>query len=289
MNMNQLRVFHAVATLQSFTRASEKLCLTQPGISKHIRQLEEWFGIRLFDRLGKKVPPTQAGEILFEATKTIFKIIDDAKARIDDLKGMTGGKLTIGASFTAGTYIVPGILGRFNQMYPGVVILLDISLSQRIAEKVISNELDIGFIGAPYEDERLITRKLRQDTLVLIVPKDHQWKNRKSIRVAELADQPFILSKKGSGTRTVIEKQVENAGVKIKKKIEFGNTEAVKKAVAAGIGISIISESAIMNELTAGLIKTVNISDCVLKRTFYFIYHKDKFRTNASKALINLL
>ncbi len=289
MNMNQLSVFDAVARLKSFTRASEKLCLTQPGISKHIKQLEEHFGIRLFDRLGKTVAPTQAGEILFESTKKIFTLIDDAKAKIDDLKSMTGGKISIGASFTAGIYMIPEIMGRFNKMYPGVDIHLDITLSHRIAEKVISNELDIGFIGAPYDDERLITKKLREDKLVIIIPKNHQWKKRKSIRLAELADQPFILSKKGSGTRAVIEAQVKNTGIKIKKKIEFGNTEAVKKAVAAGIGISIISESAIKNEVTLGQIKTVKLSGIAFNRPFYFTYHKDKYRTNVVRALINLL
>ncbi|MDY7035392.1 MAG: selenium metabolism-associated LysR family transcriptional regulator [Thermodesulfobacteriota bacterium] len=289
MNLNQLRVFHAVASLKSFTRASQDLFLTQPGISKHIKQLEEFFGIRLFDRLGKKVAPTQAGEILFEATKAIFELIDDAKVKIDDLKMMTGGKITIGASFTAGTYIIPEIMGRFNQMYPGVEFLLDISLSHRIAEKVIANELDVGFIGAPYDDERLVTKKFREDKLVIIIPKEHPWKDRKSIRLAELADQPFVISRKGSGTRAVIQEQMENAGLEIKKKIEFGNTETVKRAVEAGIGVSIISEFAIKNEVAAGQIKAVKLSDCVLKRTFYITYHKHKYRTSLTRGLIDLL
>jgi DNA-binding transcriptional LysR family regulator len=288
-NLNRLRVFHAVAGLQSFTRASEKLYLTQPGISKHIKKLEEVFGIRLFDRLGKKAVPTQAGEILFESTKAMFGLLDETKLKIDDLKEMTGGKITIGASFTAGIYIIPEIMGRFNQRYPGVEISLDISLSHLIAEKVIANEIDIGIIGAPYDDERLITKEFRKDKLAVIIPEKHEWNNRKSIRLAQLASQPFIFSRKGSGTRSIVEEQLANAGIELEKKIEFGNTEAVKKAVAAGIGISIISESAIKNEIAAGQIKTLNLSDCTLRRTFYYTYHKDKYRTNITRALINLL
>jgi DNA-binding transcriptional LysR family regulator len=289
MNLNQLRVFHAVASLKSFTRASESLFLTQPGISKHIRQLEEFYGIRLFERLGKGVQPTQAGEILFESTGKIFELIDDAGAKMDDLKGLRGGKIKIGASFTAGTYIIPKLLGRFNQLYPDVKLFLDISLSHRIAEKVISNEIDLGFIGAPYEDNRLITRILCEDRLVIIIPEDHPWSDRESVGFSELADQSFILSGKGSGTRDFLERQLENREIKIKKKMEFGNTEAVKKAVAAGIGISVLSESAIMDEERSGRIKSLNVSDCSLKRAFYFTYHKERYRSHATQALIHLL
>lgn len=289
MNLDKLRIFHIVASHNSFTRASEDLFLTQPGISKHVKHLEEYYGLRLFDRLGKKVVLTQAGDVLYESTKEIFRLIDDAKEKIDDLKAMAGGKITVGASFTAGVYIIPELLGRFNQMHPEVEILLDVAFSHSIAEKVIANELDIGFIGAPYDDERLITKKLCEDRLVIIIPKDHQWKRRKSIKLAELVDQPFILAQKGSGTRAIIEKLLQKACAELKKKIEFGNTEAVKKAVAAGIGVSILSECSIKNEAAAGQIKTVRLSDYALNRTFYFTYHKDKYQTKITKALINLL
>lgn len=289
MNLDKLRIFYAVANHNSFTRASEDLFLTQPGISKHIKHLEDYYGLRLFDRLGKKVVLTQAGDVLYESTQRILQLIDDAKEKIDDLKAMAGGKISVGASFTAGIHIIPEILGRFYRMYPEIEILLDISLSHYVAEKVIANELDIGFIGAPYDDERLITKKLCEDRLVVIIPKDHQWNRRKSIKLAELADQPFILAKKGSGTRAIIEKQLQNTGVNLQKKIEFGNTEAVKKAVAAGIGVSIISEFSIKNEVAVGQLKPISLSDNALFRTFYFTYHKDKYLTNITRALIKLL
>jgi len=289
MNLDKLRIFHVVASRNSFSRASEDLCLTQPGISKHVKHLEDYYGLRLFDRLGKKVVLTQAGDILYESTQKIFRLIDDATEKIGDLKAMAGGKITVGASFTAGVYIIPELLGRFNQMYPDVEILLDIAFSRSIAEKVIANELDIGFIGAPYDDERLITKTLCDDRLVIIIPKDHQWKSRKSIKLAELADQPFIFAQEGSGTRTVIENLLRNADVKLRKKIDFGNTEAVKKAVAAGIGVSILSEFSIKSEVADGRIKTVRLSDYTLNRTFYFTCHKGKYKTNITRALINLI
>jgi DNA-binding transcriptional LysR family regulator len=291
MNLNRLRVFDTVARLQSFSRASKALYLTQPGISKHIKQLEEYYGTRLFDRLGKRVALTQAGEILFQTTQIMFKLVDESKLKIDDLKEMTGGKISIGASFTAGIYFVPAIISRFNRCYPKVDIHMDIYLSQCIAEKVLANELDIGFIGAPYDDDRLVIKTLREDKLMLIIPSDHLWKDRKAIRLSELVDQPLILSNKGSGTRTVVEKRLAQANVRIENRIEFGNTEAVKKAVSAGLGISILSEAAVQNDAALGRIKTINILDRgrPLKRTFYYTLRKEKYRTYATRALIDLL
>ena len=289
MDLNRLRVFHAVANSGSFTRASEELFLTQPGISKHVKQLEESLGIRLFDRLGKTVILTQAGEVLFESTKKVFETISETRARIDDLKTMNGGQLKIGASFTAGIYIVPGYVGRFNRMYPKVDVSLDISLSGRIAEKIVSNELDIGFIGAPCEDSRVVAKKFLEDRLVLIIAKGHSWRGQRFVGLDELSDRPFVVSKKGSGTRAFVEKRMEKEGVSIKKKIEFGNTEAVKKAVSAGIGVSILSEYAVEDAKASGEIETVPLTDPEFKRLFYYAWRKDKYLTKATREFIKLL
>jgi DNA-binding transcriptional LysR family regulator len=289
VNLNQLWVFHAVAKSLGFTRAAEELCLTQPGISKHIKQLEEYYGTPLFDRIGKKVLPTRAGELLLEATTEMFRLLDDVKMKIDDLGQLTGGKIAIGASFTAGTYLLPEILGHFHHLYPGIELLLEISLSDRVAEKVISNDLDIGFIGAPYEDERLISLEFYHDTLMVILPEEHPWRERSAIRMAELTDQPFILSVKGSGTREVIQKHLTNAGIKLQKIIEFGNTETVKKAVVAGIGISILSESVIRDEVAAGKMFALPLDEGGITRTFFMVSHKDKYRTKAVDALIEMV
>ncbi|MCP4111878.1 MAG: LysR family transcriptional regulator [Desulfobacteraceae bacterium] len=287
-NLNNLRVFYAVAKLQSFTRAAEELCLTQPGISKHIKQLEEYYETRLFDRLGRKVMLTRAGEILFAATRDIFYLIDEAKIKIDELKGLVGGKLRIGGSFTIATYILPAIMGKFKTKYPGIEINLDISLSREIAGKVLENTLDIGFLGAPVSDERLITKQFLSDELVVVVPLGHEWAERRSVRPCELADKPYIMQKKGSGTRAIVEKKLELEGIVLKKTMEFGNTETVKKAVEAGLGISILSKHVITREVRAGLLKSVFLSETELKRSLYLAYHKDKYITKAAEAFIAL-
>ncbi|MEW6609115.1 MAG: selenium metabolism-associated LysR family transcriptional regulator [bacterium] len=289
MNLNQLRVFHTVAKLQSFTKATSELYLTQPGISKHIKELEEYYGIRLFDRLGKKVVLTQAGEILFATTKDMFNLVNEAKIKIDELKGIRGGKLTMGASVTIGIYILPEILGKFRHKYPDIEIALDISLSQEIVEKVLANTIDIGFIGAIVNDERLIIKQFLTDELVVIVSPRHKWADRESIQPNELANETFIISRQGSGTRTIVEERLKQIGVILKKTMEFGNTEAIKKAVEAGLGISIISKYAILREVNAGILKSICLSGVNLGRNFYFTYRKDKYLTNVVKAFLSLL
>ncbi|MDJ0783055.1 MAG: LysR family transcriptional regulator [Desulfosarcinaceae bacterium] len=289
MNLNQLRVFHAVARLQSFTRASTELCITQPGVSKHIQALESHYGIRLFDRLGKTVALTPAGETLSAATTSIFRSLEAAKAKIDDIKGVTGGKLNVGASFTIGTYLIPEILSRFHQLYPEVEITLEIAMSRHIAQKVVSNDLDIGFLGAPAGDDRLVLQKMMTDELTLVVAREHPWNRRESVNADELRRQPFLLPGPGSGTRSTIEAHLEQAGIRLANTIEFGNIEAVKKAVAAGMGVSLLSKLAVMGEIGSGALKSPKLSGIRPFRSLYFARHKDKFLSTTLRVLIEML
>jgi DNA-binding transcriptional LysR family regulator len=289
MNLNQLRIFHAAAQLKSFTRAAEELCLTQPGISKHIRQLEEYYGVKLFDRIGKKVVLTQAGEILQEATKAIFDQIDESKLKIDDLRGLRGGKLIIGASISVGVYLLPKLLSDFVRRYPDILISTDISLSREVEESVLSNLNDIGMVGHPVKNGRLAVNRFMTDELMVIVPCHHQWATRKSIRVHELEDHPFILAREGSGTRKTIEEMLDAKGITLKRKMEFGNTEGVKKAVEAGLGISIVSKYVIAREMSMNLLHAIQLWGVHTRRDFSVIYLKDKYMSDPVKAFLDFL
>jgi len=289
VNLNQLRVFHVAAKLQSFTRASEALFLTQPGISKHIKELEEYYGISLFDRLGKRVVLTQAGEILLSAVDQIFSLIDRSKSEIDDLKGLAGGDLRIGASITIGIYILPPILKRFHQLYHGIGITLDIDANQQIANRVLDNSIDIGLLGAPVNDERLVMTPFFKDELAVIVPGTKEWATRESIQPLELMNENFILPGKGSGTRNVVEERLKQAGITLACKIELGHTEAVKKAVEAGLGISILSRAAVAREEKLGLIRAIPLTGVNLERLFHFTYRKDKYLSNLTKTFLQFI
>jgi DNA-binding transcriptional LysR family regulator len=289
VNLNQLRIFHVTAKAQSFTRAAEALFLTQPGISKHIKELEDYYGTRLFDRLGKKVILTQAGVILFGKTEIIFNIIDQTKVEIDELQGLSRGVLNIGASVTIGIYLLPTILGRFRSLYPNIDVHLDIALNRQVIDKVLDSSIDFGFLGAPVDDDRLKLGPFFDDELVLIVPGNHEWAGREAVDPHELIYCPFIYSGRGSGTRSIIEERFDRMGIVLKNTMEFGNTEAVKKAVEAGVGVSIVSKVAVSREEHLGVIRTLGVSEVDFHRTFYFVHRKDKYLSNLDKAFLQFI
>lgn len=288
-NLNQLRVFHSVATLLSFTRAAEELHLTQPGISKHIKDLEEHYGNRLFNRLGKKVALTQAGEVLLKAVTEAFRLVDEANVKISDLKGLVGGNLNIGASIMIGTYLLPRILAKFRHRHPGVDISLDISLSQQIEDKVLAGTLEVGLIGHRPADTRLIVQKFQSDRMVMIVSAGHSWaKRKKPVGLPELTDQTFLLPRQGSGTRKILEDLFHRSGIRLKQTLELGTTEGVKKGVEAGLGISIISQHIVQSELATGLIRSLNLKDAGLRRDLFIVYRKDRYLSAAAQEFLRL-
>ena len=284
--LNQLKIFHVTAREGSFTRAAAALFLTQPGISKHIKDLEEHYGTRLFDRLGKKVALTRAGEILFAKTETIFNIISQLKVEIDELQGLQGGLLKIGASMTIGVYVLPPVLARFRETYPQVDISLDVAVNRQVEEHLLNNAIDIGFLGAPAADGRLVTGPFLTDELVVIVPMNHEWARRDFVPPHELINQTFVMAKEGSGTRRIIEARLADRGITLKKTVEFGHTEAVKKAVESGLGVGILSKLAIDREEYLGLIKSLRLEGVDLTRTFFFAYRQDKYLNTVTKTFL---
>lgn len=289
LNLNQLRVFHVAARHSSFTRAADELHLTQPGISKHILALEEYYGTRLFDRLGKKIVLTQAGELLLAATGAAFGLIDQAEMRIAELAGVAAGKLQIGCCVTIGTYIIPELLVRFRQQYPGVEIRMETAFNSQVAGKVLDASTELGFVGHVVQDARLAVEIFRKDQLVLIVPGNHPWRTRRSaVRLAELAEQVVLLSKPGSGTWRIVTGLMEEAGVSLTRTMEMGTTEAVKQGVAAGLGISIVSRHALGRELAGGPIATVPLAGGEPTRDLYLVYLKDRHLSAAAQAFLGV-
>jgi DNA-binding transcriptional LysR family regulator len=285
-NLSKLKVFHVAAKTQSFTRAAEALFLTQPGISKYIKDLEDYYGVKLFDRLGKRIALTQAGEILYAKTEIIFNMVDQLKIEIGELQGLDHGSLRIGASVTLGIHVLPQVLSRFRRIYPNIEINLDIVLNRQVADRILDNSIDIGFLGAPVDNDRINASPFLKDELVLIVPAGHKWARKDIIEPHELMHETFILSQQGSGTRRIIEERLGQAGIVLKGSIEFGHTEAVKKAVESGLGISIISKAAIKREEHLGVIKSIHLAGINLTRDFYFAYRKDKYMTHVTKAFL---
>jgi DNA-binding transcriptional LysR family regulator len=289
INLDQLRIFQAAAQTQSFTRAAAMVHLTQPGISKHIRQMEDYFGVPLFDRARRKVELTQAGRILLEATQEIMMTIDAAERRIDDLKGLRGGKLRLGSSFPVGVYILPRVLAKFRKRYPAVEVTLEIMVSDAVGPKLLANEIDLGLVSSDPHNPQLTTRAFFTDELVAIVPRLHPWAAKKRIQVQELAKETFILAARGAGTRTVLEERLRAKGIVLPNILDFGNLEGVKHAVEAGLGVSVQARSVVQREVAAGSLRAAKLSGIDTGIQFFSAWRKNAHLTHSAQALVEVL
>lgn len=287
INANHLMVFNSVANNLSFSRAAEELYTSQPSVSTQIKRLEEYLDIRLFEQLGKKIVLTEAGTTLFLYSQKIFSLIDEGVHAIEELKGCHKGRLLLGASTTPGVYLLPKILGNFKSIYPGIVPKLEIANSQRIVEMVNTNRLDIGIVG----EEIICPPELHvepwlKDELFLVVPDQHPWVNRASVHVKDLENGQFIFRERGSSTRSIIENILANHGLKVSITLELNNTEAVKQAVSAGLGVSIVSGFSVISN--SGIV-CIPIEGLGFYRMFNIIYHKNKIFSPATKSFATFL
>jgi len=292
MELNQLRVFCAVVEKKSFSRASEAVFLSQPTVSLQIRALEQELGTRLLDRQGKEVSVTGSGKLLYGYARKILQIANEAEQAIAQLKGLIMGEIIIGASTIPGEYILPGLLAVFKEKYPGIEINLAIGDTKEIIRKVLDHEVEIGFVGQKEKGEKLEFYGFSIEKLVLIAPVSPPLVPHDQITVEELKKVPFIIRESGSGTRSSIERKLHEFGVKeadFNIVMRVGSTAAVKKAVESGVGVSIISERAIENEIKLDLLKKVPIEGLELEREFFIVYRRGRSLSPATKALLAFL
>lgn len=289
IHLDQLRVFQAVAQTGSFTRAAEVVHLTQPGISKHVKQMEESFGTSLFDRSGRRATLTEAGAILFEATQGVMAIIDVAEQRIEDLKGLRGGRLRLGTSFPIGVYLLPQVLAQFRKKYPGIEVNLNITVSGMIGPKVLASEIDLGLASYEPRDSRLVARAFMTDELVAIVPRDHKLAHKRHITPQQLTEDTFIVAAPGGGTRTLLEERLRDQGTVLQKVLDFGNLEGVKHAVEAGLGISIQARSVVQREIASGSLRALKLVGIDATIPFFYVCRKNANLSHAANALIEML
>ncbi len=290
MNLNQLKVFCEVVERNGFTRAAEALYLTQPAVSRQVRELERYYGVELFEQIGKRVYPTEAGNTLYSYAKQVFHTLDDLEVEINQLKGLKAGHLRIAASATAGTYLLPSLLGRFKREYPGVEVTLEIHNSQQVEQRLMeSQQIDLGVTERPVSEEYLYSQAFGEEQLVVIVSPDHPFAQRDAVTVAELRGQRFIFREPGSGTRTLLDEEFARLDVRVKPVMELGGTAAVKQAVAAGLGVSIVASRSIRLEMDAGLLKAIACPEMRLTRQILYVHHKDRRLSRAAGAFIEIL
>jgi len=240
MNHSQLRAFHGVASEGSFTRAAAALRVSQPTLSGHIKALEVSYGVILFHRGSRDVTLSDLGRALFEITQRYFAIQAEAQSLLSAAHGLIRGRLRVGAD---SPFSVIPLLATFSGRYPSVRTSVMLGNSQDILASLLSKKIDIGIIPKVKTDERLKIVPFRDDTLVVFVDRGHAWSQRRSVRLAELSEQTLVLREPGSTTRAVVEAALADQHIVPKQVIEIGSREAVKEAVAAGLGVGVVSES----------------------------------------------
>ncbi len=284
----RLQVFHTVARLLSFTKAAESLHMTQPAVTFQVRQLEEYFNTRLFDRTHNRISLTDAGSRVYVYADRIFEIYNEMENAVREMTGEISGSLTIGASTTIAEYMLPALLGDFRSKYPEVSVHLKVSNTDGIVSMVENNTIDLGVVEAPVSNKNLVVDQCRRDRLVAIVPPGHAKAAKKVIKLDELLQDPFICREEGSGTREVIAEYMNQADgdIQMSVSMELGSPEAVKGAVEASMGVSIVSNATIQKELRLGTLVAIEL-DPPLERPFSFVHQKQKFRVRVMEELLD--
>ncbi len=293
LDLRKLELFYWVAELKSFSLAADHLSLRQPTVSAHVRELEERLGGKILNRVGGGVTPTALGQVLLEQAKALLGLKRETLAALDHFHGRVRGELLIGGSNIPGEYILPRKLGAFIKKYPEVKPILRIGDSAGIVETVLDGEVELGFVGFKGGDRRLSFQKIWRDEMVLTVPKGHPWARHKSVDVSVLAKEGFISREGGSGTWRSIRNLLSRKGQEPEKLLrvimELGSTEAVKEALIAGLGISILSRTSIQREIRDGLLKEVAIRGLKLERDFFLLFHRRRPLSPVSQAFIHFL
>jgi DNA-binding transcriptional LysR family regulator len=277
MDTRQLTAFCEVVERRSFSQAAERLGVTQPAVSLQVRSLEERLGAQLLDRSGRRVEPTEAGLRLYRGAQRLLQLERELLADLEEeAGGELQGPLAIGASTGPGAHLVPLLLCEFQRDHPGVEVVLSVSDTQAVIERVAERELELGVVGALRRHRSVEFEPLARDEVVLAVPPGHAFAGRE-VAVAELRREPLVVMQEGAGVRHVIEEELRRAGVRdLHSKLELGLQESVKTAVAAGYGVAFISRTAIEGELAARTLAAARVSGIEAARQIYVVRAKGR-------------
>lgn len=278
----RLRVFYTVARHLSFTKAADVLFMTQPAVTFQVKQLEEHFNARLFERSPGKIALTPAGRLVLSYADKILALSEEMETRVGELTGAVSGPLLIGASTTIAEFMLPQILGEFKARHPQVQAQLSVANSETIENRVADNTLDLGLIESPSHLPSLHTEVCCDDELVMICAPGHALAARKSIAAGELAEYPYVSREEGSGTRQFADRYFRQCQVAVEDLeivMELGSPEAIKGVVATRMAVSIVSRATIAKELKLGVLVAVPLEPPLI-RTLSLVYPREKFRSN---------
>jgi len=289
LNLHQLTTFQVVAKHCSFVRAAEELHFSQPAVSAQIRHLEKTLGVKLFDQIGRKTHLTQAGEELYLYSQKIFSVIDETLEVMEALRSPYYGRLSVGADTTVGSYVIPGLLGKFRQIYPQVEILLQVLNRLSLVEAILNNRVEMAIMGSVPDDAPVEIEPFAYNPLVLVAAPSHRLAGLRNVSIEELGREHFLLREPGSGTRAALESALQEAGLPLQVSMQVGNNSAIKQGVTAGLGIALISRVAIDMELETNRLVILDVEGFPIIRQWRIVHIKDKYLSATAKAFKSFL
>jgi len=290
MDTRQLAAFCAVVERRSFSQAAEQLGVTQPAVSLQIRSLEQRLGRQLLDRSGRRVEPTEAGQLFYRGAQRLLALEEQLLQELgEEGEGELTGRLEIGASTGPGSTLVPVVLAEFQRLHPGVQVALTVSDTQAVVEQVARRELELGVVGAVRRQRGVTFEPFFRDEVVLVVPKGHRRAG-KTMTLDELKEEPLVLMQEGAGVRHVIEDELREHGIRLRDLnvgLELGLQESARAAALAGFGATFISRAAIEGELAAGTLAIVRVQGLEPSRDVQLVRSTGRAETRVSRAFLD--
>lgn len=289
MDLTHLAVVEALAKAGSVSRAADWLMVSQPAVSKQLKQIERAAGVQLFDRLPKGVRPTQAGELLAGYARRIAALQAEAVEALDELRGLHRGRLAVGSSTTIGVYLLPELFVTLRQSHPNIQISLELSNARGVERRLLDGTIDVGFTEVPVEAQAFETHAFREDRLVAIAHPAHPLASHTSVTAAALSKEPFVVHEPSSAAKSQAERALAEMGLAITPAMTLGSTEAIKRAVAGGVGVALVPQLTIALELRAGTLAMLNVTDLCIRRPLYRVHARGRHRSAAVKAFEAML
>jgi len=286
MTLRHLKIFITVSDLGSMTAAAKALYIAQPTVSQAITDLEDYYGVKLFDRLSKRLFITEKGKQLLSLARHITTLVNemDQVMKNPDESGM----IKIGASLTIGTYLLPKLVKEFAKYYPRLQVNAISKNTHEIEELIMQNDIDFAIVEGSVHTPEIITKAFMDDELLLVCGRDHPLYKKDSISVADLGNLHFIVREQGSGTRELFENSMASHEINWHLAWECNGSDVLKSAAINGVGVAVISQRLVESEIKTGELYSINIDGIKLKRKFSVIHHKNKYITNTMKAFIDL-
>ncbi|MGD8290329.1 MAG: LysR family transcriptional regulator [Desulfobacterales bacterium] len=287
MNLNQLKIFYTAAKKGNLSVAAQELYISQPAVTKGIQRLQEFYDIKFIDHIGKKLTLTDAGEVLYEIAEKIFELESRAEESIRDFQQRKRGHIRILSSESFGDYYLPHIIIPFSKAYPLVRISMNILPTEQVVEHTATLNNDLGFISYPVEHPKLILKEVLQDQLVIITCPDHPLTSKEILSPRDLRSELLIMHETGSAPRKAIEEYIRKNDLPVSIHLEISSNHAIKRAVEDGLGIALISRRVAIDEIRAGRLAAIPLSDPVMIRKYYMVHHRDKYLSEPLQSFIN--